>query len=96
MSDCISVIVSPVITEKAVALNEGCNRYAVYASIRAKKSQIKRAIKLLCGEEPSSICSLRLKGKKKRCKGVLGRRKDRKKVYFSLPKGKEFKIVEVR
>lgn len=93
MSDCLSVIVSPVITEKVVAMTEGYNRYAVYASVDATKSQIKRAIKMLCGEEPYSICALRLKGKQKRCKGIVGRRKGRKKVYFSLAKGKEFKIV---
>ncbi|EOA63079.1 50S ribosomal protein L23 [Anaplasma phagocytophilum] len=93
MSDCLSVIVSPVITEKVVALTEERNRYAVYATVDARKSQIKKAIEMLCGSEPFNICSLRLKGKQKRCKGILGRRKNRKKVYFSLARGKEFKVV---
>ncbi|MDB1135258.1 50S ribosomal protein L23 [Candidatus Anaplasma sp. TIGMIC] len=96
MSDCLSVIVSPVITEKVVSMTEGYNRYAVYATVDATKSQISRAIKMLCGEEPFNVCSLRLKGKQKRCKGILGRRKGRKKVYFSLTKGKEFKIVRAK
>ena len=95
MSNYLSVVVSPVVTEKSVTLIESCNRYAVYALVDAKKSQIKRAIKALCGVEPINICSLKLKGKRKRCKGVPGRRKDRKKVYFSLPQGKEFKIAGV-
>ncbi|MCU7611914.1 50S ribosomal protein L23 [Anaplasma capra] len=94
--DSLSVIVSPVITEKSVSLSEGCNRYAVYVAIGAAKPQIRRAIKLLCGEDPLDVCSLRVKGKSKRCRGIFGKRKDRKKVYFSLPKGKGFEIVEVK
>ncbi|AXW84231.1 50S ribosomal protein L23 [Anaplasma marginale] len=91
--DSFSVIASPVVTEKSVSLGEGHSRYAVYVAVGATKPQVRRAIKLLCGEAPTDVCSLRVKGKRKRCKGVPGRRKDRKKVYFSLPKGKEFKIV---
>ncbi|ACZ49059.1 50S ribosomal protein L23 [Anaplasma centrale str. Israel] len=91
--DSLSVVSSPVVTEKSVSLSEGCNRYAVYVAVGATKPQIRRAIELLCGEAPVDVCSLRVKGKRKRCKGVPGRRKDRKKVYFSLPKDKEFKIV---
>ena len=94
--DSFSVISSPVVTEKSVALGERCSRYAVYVAVSATKPQIKRAIKLLCGEVPADVCSLRVKGKKKRCKGIPGRRKDRKKVYFSLPKGREFKVVEAK
>ncbi|WP_169192999.1 50S ribosomal protein L23 [Anaplasma platys] len=95
MSNYLSIVVSPVVTEKSVTLTESCNRYAVYTLVDARKSQIKRAIKALCGSEPMNICSLKLKGKKKRCRGVPGKRKDRKKVYFSLPQGKEFRIAGV-
>ncbi|MGN7678917.1 MAG: 50S ribosomal protein L23 [Anaplasma sp.] len=94
--DSLSVIVSPVVTEKSVQLGEKHNRYAAYVAIDASKPQIKRAIKLLCGGEPSNICSLKVKGKNKRCKGIPGRRKNRKKVYFSLPAGGEFKVVGAR
>ncbi|MEH0831077.1 50S ribosomal protein L23 [Anaplasma bovis] len=93
MSDYLSMMDSPVVTEKAVALTEKHNRYVIYVAVKAKRPQIKKAIKLLCGEEPLNVCSLRVKGKSKRCKGIKGERKDRKKVYFSLPEGREFKIV---
>ncbi|MGN7661852.1 MAG: 50S ribosomal protein L23 [Anaplasma sp.] len=94
--DGLSVIVSPVVTEKSVQLGEKHNRYAAYVAVGASKHQVKRAIRLLCGEEPSSVCSLKVKGKNKRCRGIPGRRKDRKKVYFSLPAGGEFKVVGAR
>ncbi|QXK91793.1 50S ribosomal protein L23 [Neoehrlichia mikurensis] len=96
MINYFSIIKSPIVTEKIALLGEKFNKYALYVDMHSSKSQIKRAIKLTFGVDVVNITSLRLKGKKKRCKGIYGKRRDRKKVYFSLLEGQDFKNLEIK
>ncbi|KJV69062.1 50S ribosomal protein L23 [Candidatus Neoehrlichia procyonis] len=96
MINYFSIIKSPIITEKIASLGEKFSKYALYVAVRSSKFQIKKAIKLVFEVDAVKLSSLRLKGKKKRCKGIYGKRGDRKKIYFSLLKGQNFKNMEIK
>ncbi|KJV65470.1 MULTISPECIES: 50S ribosomal protein L23 [Ehrlichia] len=96
MINYFNVIQSSIITEKAVLLNEKFNKYAVYVSVDANKQRIKKALKVVFDLDATRINVLNQKGKKKYFKGIFGRRKDRKKVYFSLPKDQNFKYMGMK
>ncbi|QLK53446.1 50S ribosomal protein L23 [Ehrlichia ruminantium] len=96
MINYFSIIHSSIITEKAVLLNEKFNKYAVYVSGDADKETIKKAFKVVFGLDVVRINILNQKGKKKYFKGIVGHRKDRKKVYFSLLKDQDFKYMGIK
>ena len=82
MINYFNIIRSSIITEKAVLLNEKFSKYAVYVSSDADKQKVKKALKVVFGLDVVRINILNQKGKKKHFKGIIGRRKGRKKVYF--------------
>ena len=96
MINYFNVIQSSIITEKAVLLNEKFNKYAIYVSIDANKQKIKKALKVVFDLDATHINVINQKGKKKHFKGIVGHRKDRKKVYFSLPKDQSFKYMGMK
>ncbi|QGR02667.1 50S ribosomal protein L23 [Ehrlichia ruminantium] len=96
MINYFNIIHSSIITEKAVLLNEKFNKYAVYVSSDANKQKIKKALKVVFGLDVVRINVLNQKGKRKYFKGIIGRRKGRKKVYFSLLKDQNFKYMGIK
>ncbi|WP_108784170.1 50S ribosomal protein L23 [Wolbachia endosymbiont of Bemisia tabaci] len=90
-----NIIKSPVITEKASLLREKFNKYSLYVFVNVNKRQIKSAIESLFNVKTSSINVIRVKPKYRRFRGVIGYKKQRKKVYFSLIDGQKLDIMSV-
>jgi large subunit ribosomal protein L23 len=81
-----AIIRSPVITEKATALNER-STVAFRVAMEATKPEIKAAVEGLFGVQVVAVNTLVTKGKTKRFKGRPGRRSDVKKAYVKLAAG---------
>ena len=85
-SDLYDVLRRPVITEKATNASE--NGAVVFeVSMKASKSDIKRAVEELFKVKVKGVNTLISKGKTKRFKGRMGRRKNIKKAYVMLEDG---------
>ncbi|MDD9331755.1 MAG: 50S ribosomal protein L23 [Wolbachia sp.] len=90
-----NIIKSPVITEKTSFLREKFNKYSLYLVVNVNKRQIKLAIESLFNVNVSSINVIRVKSKSRRFRGVVGHKKQKKKVYFSLVNGQKLDIMSV-
>lgn len=76
----------PIITEKATNASE--NGAVVFeVSMKASKSDIKKAVEELFKVKVKDVNTLISKGKTKRFKGRIGRRKNIKKAYVMLEDG---------
>lgn len=93
MMNYYNLIKSPLVTEKASFLKEGYNKYALYVDIKANKKQLKKAIKFVFDVDVLSINVIKVPPKKKRFKGIMGSRKQKKKIYFSLVSGQSLDMV---
>lgn len=85
------VILRPVVTEKSSSvLEHGQVVFRVRRS--ATKPEIRRAVEELFKVKVVSVNTLIAKGKKKRLRGVLGRRSDVKKAIVTLQPGQSIDI----
>ncbi|WP_408647424.1 50S ribosomal protein L23 [Wolbachia endosymbiont of Pentidionis agamae] len=89
------IIESPIITEKASFLREKFDKYSFYVSFKASKSCIKKAIESLFDVKINLINVIKVKPKSKLFKGILGQKKWKKKVYFSLKDGCKLDIMSI-
>lgn len=85
------LIQSPVLTEKS---NGGStnNKVTFNVALDASKPEIKKAIEELFKVKVSAVNTLRVKGKIKRFKGILGQRGERKKAVITLAEGSSIDI----
>mgnify|MGYP001373655391 FL=1 len=82
----------PVVTEKSTNASE--NGAVVFeVSMKATKSEIKKAVEELFKVKVKGVNTSVLKGKKKRFKGKLGKRKDIKKAYVRLEEGNTIDVT---
>lgn len=79
-------ILSPVITEKATMLSEA-DKVVFKVPLTATKPQIKEAVEALFKVKVNAVNTIRVLGKVKRFKGVLGKRVDFKKAIVTLNEG---------
>jgi large subunit ribosomal protein L23 len=79
-------ILSPVITEKATMLSE-VDKVVFKVPLSATKPQIKEAVEALFKVKVNAVNTIRVLGKVKRFKGVLGKRVDFKKAIVTLNEG---------
>lgn len=82
------VILAPVITEKATLLDEGKN--AFYVRVDASKKEIKDAVEAIWAHENKkvkAVNTIKLHGKTKRFRGILGKRNDQKKAIVTFEDG---------
>ncbi len=86
------IITSPVVTEKSTALSE-YNKITFNVSLDATKPEIQKAIEDLFKVQVKSVNTLRVKGKIKRFKGILGQRLERKKAIVTLKEGESIDIA---
>lgn len=93
-SDVYSVLVSPIVTEKAERLHAN-GKYMFNVSKRANKIEIARAIKEVYGVTPVAVNIVVRKGKRVRFGKYHGRRKDEKKAIVTLKKGDILTVMEV-
>ncbi len=82
----------PVVTEKSTNASE--NGAVVFeVSMKATKSEIKKAVEELFKVKVKGVNTSVLKGKTKRFKGKLGKRKDIKKAYVRLEEGNTIDVT---
>lgn len=79
------IIRKPLITEKSTVLGE-LGKYVFEVEKSAEKGLIKKVIEEMFTVKVKSVNILNQKGKKKRFKGVMGRRSDVKKAMVTLEK----------
>jgi len=86
------VILGPVITEKSTMVSE-YNQVIFKVPLTATKPQIKAAVEGLFDVKVEDVNTLRVKGKTKRFKGVMGRRNDYKKAMVRLAEGQSIDVT---
>jgi len=85
-------IVSPVITEKAMAASEQ-NQFVFKVRRDATKPQIKEAIERLFDVKVTAVNTVLRKGKAKVFRGVRGRQQDVKKAIVTLADGDRIDVT---
>ena len=85
-------ILGPVITEKSTLGSEH-GQITFRVAIDATKPQVKQAVEELFKVKVKSVNTIRVKGKKKRFRGVLGRRPDWKKAIITLEDGQSIDVT---
>lgn len=80
-------------TEKSLGLQEN-GVVVIQTSLRMTKNKLKEVLKEYFGFSPLGINSLRVNGKSKKFRGVVGKRNDFKKFYVKLPEGAKLENVE--
>ena len=86
-----SVILSPVITEKATRILEN-NQVIFNVSPNATKPQIKNAIEALFSVKVANVNTINIKGKQKIFRGIKGKRTRTRKAIVSLAKGQSIDL----
>ena len=84
-----SVLLAPIVSEKATSVAEKHNQVLFKVLRDATKPEIKAAVELLFKVEVKSVQVLNQKGKTKRFGGRVGRRDHAKKAFVSLAAGQE-------
>lgn len=86
------IITSPVVTEKSTRGSEH-SKVTFNVSLDATKPEIKKAIEDIFKVKVKAVNTLRVKGKIKRFRGMLGQRSDRKKAIITLVEGSSIDIA---
>ncbi|MBV8500386.1 MAG: 50S ribosomal protein L23 [Paucibacter sp.] len=84
-----SVLLAPIVSEKATAVAEKHNQVLFKVMRDATKPEIKAAVELMFKVEVESVSVVNVKGKTKRFGGRAGRRDHVKKAYVALKAGQE-------
>ncbi|NOZ65578.1 MAG: 50S ribosomal protein L23 [Alphaproteobacteria bacterium] len=86
------VILGPVITEKSTLVSE-YNQIIFRVPLTATKPEIKAAVEGLFDVKVEAVNTIRVKGKTKRFKGIMGRRNDIKKAMVRLAEGQSIDVT---
>ena len=84
-----SVLLAPIVSEKATQVAEKHNQILFKVLRDATKPEIKAAVELMFKVEVESVNVVQVKGKTKRFGGRAGRRDHIKKAYVALKAGQE-------
>jgi large subunit ribosomal protein L23 len=87
-----SLINSPILTEKS-NIGSALNKVTLNVKLDASKVEIKLAVEELFKVKVKAVNTLRVKGKVKRFKGILGQRNERKKAIVTLEPGNSIDIA---
>jgi large subunit ribosomal protein L23 len=93
MDDSRDIILSPVVSEKSYAAVQN-KRYSFFVDIRAKKSEIKRAIEEIFKVKVLKISTINIKSKPKRLGRSLGTSSRKKKAVVTLSKKDKIDFFE--
>jgi large subunit ribosomal protein L23 len=86
------VIRKPVITEKATLASEA-NAVVFEVAVDSTKPAIREAVEALFGVKVKAVNTTITKGKRKRFRGIRGRRADVKKAYVTLEEGNTIDVT---
>jgi len=93
MIDPYTILIKPVITEKATDLQtEEEPQYTFRVRIDANKAEIKKAVEAAFKVRVKSVNTLRVQGKMRRVRIQMGKRSDWKKAYVTLRKGEHLEL----
>jgi large subunit ribosomal protein L23 len=90
----MTVLVAPIVSEKATMIAEKREQVAFRVLQDASKPEIKAAVELLFKVQVESVQVLNQKGKQKRFGRFNGRRRNVRKAYVSLMPGQEINFAE--
>jgi large subunit ribosomal protein L23 len=90
----MTVLVAPIVSEKATMIAEKRNQVAFRVLQDASKDEIRAAVELLFKVQVESVQVLNQKGKSKRFGRFQGRRRNVRKAYVSLREGQEINFAE--
>ncbi|MBR0033283.1 MAG: 50S ribosomal protein L23 [Treponema sp.] len=93
MTDLNSILIEPILSEKATALREE-NKYVFRVAPCATKTQIKEAVGKLFNVKVVNCTTLNVDGKVKRLRGKPGRTASYKKAIVKLAAGETIKVFE--
>ena len=88
-----TVLVAPIISEKATRIGEKQNQVMFKVLRDATKPEIKAAVEAVFGVRVKAVNTLITKGKTKRFRGRPGVRSDRKKAYVTLEEGNTIDVT---
>ncbi|MCH9826534.1 MAG: 50S ribosomal protein L23 [Pseudomonadota bacterium] len=88
-----SIILAPVISEKANRVAEKQNQAVFKVLPNAEKAEIREAVEKLFNVKVTSVQTLNVKGKTKRFGQMMGRRSDWKKAYVTLAEGEQIDFL---
>ncbi|MCS7200278.1 MAG: 50S ribosomal protein L23 [Caldimicrobium sp.] len=94
MKESRQIILSPIITEKAMLLKEQNNQVSFWVDPKANKIEIKRAVEELFKVKVLDVQTIRVKGKPKGSLRTKGKRSLRKKAIVRLAEGQTIEIFE--
>jgi len=94
MRDPRTIILAPVITEKALYLKEKYNQVTFWVDPSANKIEIKKAVEDLFNVKVLDVQTIRVKGKPKGSYRNPGRTSVRKKAIVKLAPGQTIEIFE--
>jgi large subunit ribosomal protein L23 len=88
-----SVLLAPIVSEKATAIAEKHNQVLFKVLRDATKPEIKAAVELMFKVEVEAVNVVNVKGKVKKFGRSIGRRDHIKKAYVSLKAGQELNFT---
>ena len=88
----LEIIRAPVITEKSTRGSE-YNQVTFRVPLDATKREIKASVEGLFNVTVKTVNTLRVKGKEKRVRGIVGRRSDVKKAMVTLDEGQSIDVT---
>jgi large subunit ribosomal protein L23 len=83
---------APIITEKSTMASEH-NQVTFRVPLTADKRAVKAAVEGLFKVKVTAVNTIRVKGKTKRFRGMLGRRSDYKKAIVTLAEGQKIDVT---
>jgi large subunit ribosomal protein L23 len=93
----MTVLLAPVVSEKATQIADRHNQVVFRVRPDATKKDVKAAVELLWKEKKVEVASVQIAnvhGKKKRFGAYTGRRRNWKKAYVSLKPGQEINFAQ--
>lgn len=87
------VLIRPIISEKVTDLGM-ISQYVFEVSLKANKSEIKKAVESLYGVTPIKVRTIKVLGKKARFGRNFGKLRNRKKAIVALKKGETIQVYE--
>ena len=90
----MTVLVAPIVSEKATMVAEKNDQVAFRVLQDATKDEIRAAVELLFKVQVDSVQVLNQKGKQKRFGRYNGRRRNVRKAYVNLKPGQEINFAE--
>ncbi|RLA82799.1 MAG: 50S ribosomal protein L23 [Deltaproteobacteria bacterium] len=94
MKDIYSVIIRPVITEKATLQKERENKVTFVVAKDANKAEIKEAVEKLFNVKVLKVNVMNVRGKRRRFRWIEGKRPDWKKAIVTLSPADRIEFFE--